>query len=128
MKLKQILATIAISAVTALGVIWGYGKFTKSNYDGGYGQQSALPSNYNYAGFGNDSSAPPGPVDFTQSAQAAIPAVVHIKTKTNAKQVTNSTPRKTLSAIFLETTICLTNFLVVAVVIYPSKGLPAPVY
>ncbi len=94
MKLKQILATIAISAVTALGVIWGYGKFTTSNYDGGYGQQSALPSNYNYAGFGNDSSAPPGPVDFTQSAQAAIPAVVHIKTKTNAKQVTNSTPRK----------------------------------
>ncbi|HMT95583.1 MAG TPA: trypsin-like peptidase domain-containing protein [Ferruginibacter sp.] len=93
MKLKQILATIAISAITALGVIWGYGKFIKPNYEGSYGQQSTLPSNYKYAGFENEAATPPGSVDFTQSAQAAIPAVVHIRTKTNAKQITNSTPR-----------------------------------
>ncbi|MBS1909504.1 MAG: trypsin-like peptidase domain-containing protein [Bacteroidetes bacterium] len=93
MKLKQILATIAISAITALGVIWGYGKFIKPNYEGSNGQQSTLPSNYKYAGFENEAATPPGSVDFTQSAQAAIPAVVHIRTKTNAKQITNSTPR-----------------------------------
>jgi len=92
MKFKQIFTTVAISAVTTLGMIWGYSKFVAD--DGRYGGQQPheLPSNYKFAGFG-DNPVPPGAVDFTQSAQAAIPTVVHIKTKTNAKQVTNSLPR-----------------------------------
>lgn len=94
MKFKQILATVLISALTTIAVIWGYGKFVKK--DAGYaGQQTGVvPSNYKLTGFGDGETPPPGPVDFTQSAQASIPAVVHIKTKTNARQVTNNLPRK----------------------------------
>ena len=90
MKLKQILFTIAISAVTAFGVIWGYGKFaSKSIYAGQ--ASGVIPPNYKLAGF-NDNT-PPGAVDFMQPAATALPTVVHIKTKTNAKQVSNNLPR-----------------------------------
>jgi Do/DeqQ family serine protease len=42
-----------------------------------------------------DGTNPPGSaVDFTAPAEAATPAVVHIKTKTNAKQVNNSLPKR----------------------------------
>ncbi|MFZ1529673.1 MAG: trypsin-like peptidase domain-containing protein [Ferruginibacter sp.] len=93
MKFKQVLATVVISALTTLGVIWGYGKFVKN--DNSYaGQQAGIvPSNYRFTG-NDDGTTPPGPVDFVQSAQASIPAVVHIKTKTNARQVTNNLPRR----------------------------------
>jgi serine protease Do len=93
MKFKQILFTAAISAVTTVGVIGAYTHFAKK--DNTYGGQEAgvLPANYKYAGFTDNGGVPPGAVDFTQSAQAASPTVVHIKTKTNAKQVTNSLPR-----------------------------------
>lgn len=94
MKLKQILSTVAISAVTTLGVVWGYGKFIKNdNYYGGQ-QTGALPSNYKYAGFSDSNGTPPaGTIDFTAASATSIPAVVHIKTKTNAKQVTNNLPK-----------------------------------
>ena len=89
---KQVLSTVTISAITALSVIWGYGKLSKSpgNYAGQY--NVSLPSNYLRTGM-NDNNLPPGAVDFTQPSAAAIPAVVHIKTKTNAKQVSNNLPR-----------------------------------
>ena len=76
--------------------------------DNRFGGQLAgnIPSNYRYTGL-SEGSQPPGAVDFTVSAQSAIPAVVH-KTKTNAKQVTNNLPRvrreTILSVIFLMTT------------------------
>ena len=54
----------------------------------------SVPANYKYAGFG-DGSIPPGPVDFTQPAQAATPGVVHIKTKTNARTSNNGLPKTT---------------------------------
>jgi len=94
MKLKQIVFTVAISAFTTLAVIWGYGRFVK--HERTYGGQEAgiVPSNYKYAGFA-DGNTPPGvAIDFTAPAAAATPAVVHIKTKTNAKQVNNNLPRK----------------------------------
>ncbi len=92
MKLKQILATVFISALTTTAIIWGYGRFFRE--DNRFGGQLAgnIPSNYRYTGL-SEGSQPPGAVDFTVSAQSAIPAVVHIKTKTNAKQVTNNLPR-----------------------------------
>ncbi len=93
MKFKQILATVLISALTTLGVIWGSGKFVKNDNSYGGQQAAVVPSNYKFTGNG-DGSTPPGDVDFTQPAQASIPAVVHIKTKTNARQVTNSLPRR----------------------------------
>ena len=93
MKLKQVLFTVAISAVTTLGVIWGYGKFIKPNNSYGGQEAGVIPSNYKYAGLLEGNPTPPGAVDFTMPAAAATPAVVHIKTKTNAKQVNNNLPR-----------------------------------
>ncbi|MFT3678736.1 MAG: trypsin-like peptidase domain-containing protein [Ferruginibacter sp.] len=92
MKTKQVLFNITISALTALGVIWGYGKFVKSNNTFGGQEAGVIPQNYKLAGFNNNEN-PPGAVDFTQPAAAALPTVVHIKTKTNAKQVSNNLPR-----------------------------------
>ncbi|HMO62601.1 MAG TPA: trypsin-like peptidase domain-containing protein [Ferruginibacter sp.] len=93
MKTKQLLFNIAISALTALAVVWGYGKFinNKNTYAGQ--QPGEVPANYKFAGFSN-SELPPGAIDFTQPSAAALPAVVHIKTKTNAKQVSNNLPRR----------------------------------
>ncbi|MBP6430409.1 MAG: trypsin-like peptidase domain-containing protein [Ferruginibacter sp.] len=96
MKIKQVLFTVGISAVTALGVMWGYSKFTKNNNTYAGQEKGSMPSNYKYAGF-FDGDAPPGQTaDFTAPSAAAIPAVVHIKTKTNAKQVTNSLPKRNM--------------------------------
>lgn len=94
MKWKQILATVAISAVTTLGVIWGYAKFSGRN-DSYAGQQSGVvPANYKYAGLLDGNTPPGNTLDFTVPSEAATPAVVHIKTKTNAKQVNNNLPRR----------------------------------
>ncbi len=92
MKLKQILFTILISAVTTLAIVWGYGKYFKPDNSYAGQQTGAIPSNYKYVGFG-DGVIPPGPVDFTQPALASTPAVVHIKTKTNARTSNNGLPR-----------------------------------
>lgn len=94
MKLKQVFLTALVSALTTVGFIWGYGKIS-SNKDVYAGQQAGVvPSNYKYTGFTEgDGQGPGGAPDFVQSAQAATPTVVHIKTKTNAKQVSNNLPR-----------------------------------
>lgn len=93
MKLRQVFGTIAISAVTALGVVGGYNHFTKKDNAVAGQQPGVVPANYKYAGFNDGNTPPPAAIDFTQPAQTAIPAVVHIKTKTNAKQITNNLPR-----------------------------------
>ncbi len=94
MKLKQVFFTVVISALTAFGVMWGYGKYVKDNNTFAGQEKGFYPSNYKLAGYkDSNTSLPPGAVDFTQPAAAALPAVVHIKTKTNAKQVSNSLPR-----------------------------------
>lgn len=93
MKMKQILGTVAISAVTTLAVIWGYGKLSNNNHIYGGQSTETVPSNYKLAGFTDGGTPPTGAVDFTQAAAASIPTVVHIKTKTNAKQVTNNLPK-----------------------------------
>ncbi len=93
MKLNQVIATVAISAATALGVVWGYSKFVKDSNSYAGQQGGTIPSNYKLAKFNENNTLPPGAVDFTQPAAAALPAVVHIKTKTNAKQVSNNLPR-----------------------------------
>ena len=94
MKLKQVFFTIAISALTAFGVMWGYGKFVTANNSFGGQEKGVVPTNYKLAGLTDGTNpAPPGAVDFTQPAAAALPTVVHIKTKTNAKQVSNNLPK-----------------------------------
>ena len=71
--------------------MWGYNHLaTGKTYF--YGQDSGkVPSNYAKFFEGNK-KAGAGPVDFTDAASAAIPATVHIKTKT-VRTVSNNLPR-----------------------------------
>lgn len=91
MKLNNILAVVAISATTAILSVWGYGKFNDYQ-NAGLQEAGKLP--VNYAGFFGNNNAPSGLVDFTPAATSATPAVVHIKTRTKARQVSNNTTRQ----------------------------------
>jgi serine protease Do len=94
MKTKNILFTVLISALTTMGVIFGYNKYQHNNNNPNF-QSVNIPSNYKYAGFYDGNGNPSaGPADFTQAAAAAIPTVVHIKTKTNPRQVSNNLPNQ----------------------------------
>ncbi len=92
MKFKQIIATVFISALTAFGVMFAYSSYVKNQSFVGGQDASTLPANYKYAGL-FDSNGGGESLDFTKAAAASIPTVVHIKTKTNARQVTNNLPR-----------------------------------
>jgi len=94
MKLKQVFFTVMISAITALGVIWGYSTITKKNNLYAGQESGVVPSNYKYAGFFDGNNPTGSAPDFTGPASAATPTVVHIKTTTNAKQVNNNLPKK----------------------------------
>jgi serine protease Do len=94
MKTKNILLTVLISALTTMAVIFGYNKYQHNSNNPNF-QAVNIPPNYKYAGFFDDKGNPsPGPADFTEAANAAIPAVVHIKTKTNPRQVSNNLPNQ----------------------------------
>jgi Do/DeqQ family serine protease len=86
---KNVLAIVGISFLTTTVSIWGYSKWLKpsSSFD----SNNQLPSNY--ASFFNG-NAPGTTVDFTPAASSASPAVVHIKTKTNAKRVDANQPKQ----------------------------------
>ncbi|MDE3247600.1 MAG: trypsin-like peptidase domain-containing protein [Bacteroidota bacterium] len=94
MKLKQVAAIMLISATTAVGSMWAYNKITKNDtyvYESQVsGGTSKTPANY--AKFDGVTGLNNAPADFTAAASAAIPATVHIKTKTNAI-ATNNLPR-----------------------------------
>src|SRR5450432_181862 len=98
MKLKQVAGIVFISAATTLGSLWGYNHFKPNgiysytpNGTYSYVQDSAkVPSNYAKFFEGGKSA---GPADFVDAASAAIPATVHIKTKT-VRTVSNNLPRK----------------------------------
>lgn len=80
-----------ISASTAVATMWGYNRFTsgKTYY---YSQDSGkVPANYAKFFEGAKGNAD-GPKDFTDAASAAIPATVHIKTKT-VRTVSNNLPK-----------------------------------
>ena len=90
MKFKQILSIAAISATTAIISVWAFGKFTQNRFTG-IQEVGKIPANY--AGYFGDAKVPAS-LDFTAPATAATPAVVHIKTKIKAKQVSNNLPRQ----------------------------------
>ena len=99
MKTRQILTIIGISAITSLLSVWLYATYWAPRTSLGL-QQAQLP--VNYAGlFDSGHSGTPGAVDFEPASAAAIPAVVHIKTKTNPIQ-TNSRRRSPFSDFFGE--------------------------
>ncbi len=95
LNFKNVLAIIGISACTTLVSIWGFTRWnnTSNNMD----NNGKLPGNY--ASFTNG-AAPSTTVDFTPAANAASPAVVHIKTKTNAKKVENGSQSRPRNPFF----------------------------
>jgi len=92
MKWKQLLLIVGVSAASAVGSVWTYGKLTHQKNALVQSSDGKLP--VNYAGFNeNAAGAPADPIDFTKAANAAVPAVVHIKTKIPAKKISNDLPR-----------------------------------
>ena len=92
MKWKQLLLIVGVSAASAVGSVWTYGKLTNQRTAFVQSTDGKLP--VNYAGFNeNAAGAPADPIDFTKAANAAVPAVVHIKTKIPAKRISNDLPR-----------------------------------
>jgi serine protease Do len=91
MKLKQILLIIAISAVSAIGSVWVYSKATQKKSSFVQSADGKVP--VNYAGFYDNAANAGEPIDFTKAASAAVPAVVHIKTKIAAKKISNQLPK-----------------------------------
>ncbi len=89
MKLKNIFLVVVISCATALTSVWGYNRW-QAYQTAGIQETGRLP--VNYAGFFEGTKGV-GPVDFTAASTSATPAVVHIKTKTKARQATNNLPR-----------------------------------
>lgn len=91
MKAKQVFFTVIISALTAAAVMFGYSRINRSSGNLNF-ENFKIPANY--AGFFDSNNKYNAPSDFVQAARAAIPTAVHIKTKTNPKNVTNNLPNQ----------------------------------
>lgn len=90
MKWKQLLLMIVVGAASGIGGVWVYSKFNPRQVAFINSQDGKLP--VNYAGY-LDNVAVSEPIDFTKAANAAVPAVVHIKTKIPARRLVNELPR-----------------------------------
>jgi Do/DeqQ family serine protease len=83
MTLKQSLAAILVVAATSVGSVWGYSQYQQKQFTDTSRTESNLFKPVSY----NGDPAVSGPeVDFEKAATKAVPAVVHIKTITKAKQ------------------------------------------
>ncbi|MBO9682406.1 MAG: trypsin-like peptidase domain-containing protein [Flavisolibacter sp.] len=92
MKWKQILLIVVISSASAVGSVAVYNKLAhKQEMTVGEAHEK-MPANY--AKFFNSNGTAADPVDFTKAASAAVPAVVHIKTKIPARRITNDLPNR----------------------------------
>ena len=91
MKLKQLLLIVAVSATSALGSVWIYSKTNPGKT--AFVQNTSGTAPVNYAGFNDNITGVADPIDFVKAANAAVPAVVHIKTKIPARKVSNQLPR-----------------------------------
>lgn len=100
MNKKSILTMVGVSAITALVTAWSFGQLSGSNKATEVFQNNGkLPANY--ASFTQTKpGSTPYPIDFTSAATAATPAVVHIKTKINARTVTQEMPRSPFADLF----------------------------
>ncbi|MBM3415282.1 MAG: PDZ domain-containing protein [Bacteroidetes bacterium] len=102
MKLKQILLIVAVSAASAIGSVIVYSKLAPGKNTAliQATQEGKVPANY--AGFYDNITDGGEPVDFTKASSAAVPAVVHIKTKIPAKKVSNNLGRRNSVDDFFE--------------------------
>jgi serine protease Do len=83
MTMKQSFAAVMLLAATSVGSIWGYSQWQKENFT-----LSNAPANvslFKDASYTGTPSPDPG-INFENAAEKAVPAVVHIKTLTKAKQ------------------------------------------
>ena len=93
MKFKQLLLVVAVSATSAVGSVLVYGKLTDNKQViVQTGSDGKVP--VNYAHFMDNVNGVAEPIDFTKAANAAVPAVVHIKTKIPARRTSNNLPRR----------------------------------
>ena len=92
MNVKNILTIVGISATTALVSVFGYTKLMQNQY-AGLQEPGKIPANYS-GFFGGNNNGPSSSLDFTSAAMTATPAVVHIKTKTKARQITSNVPQQ----------------------------------
>jgi Do/DeqQ family serine protease len=99
MKLKQILLIVAISSMSAIGSVWVYSKITGKHSAGLVQSTSDGKLPVNYAGFNENGAGFGEPIDFVKAANAAVPAVVHIKTRIPAKKISNQLPRSNHNSI-----------------------------
>lgn len=99
MKLKTVLLIAGISAITSVMSVWAVGKWYNGTSSNGFQESGKLPANY-AAFYENGTNGSQLPVDFTAAATASTPAVVHIKTKINARTVTNQRQRSPFSDLF----------------------------
>jgi Do/DeqQ family serine protease len=97
MKWKQLLLIVVISASSAVGSVWIYEKLASPKKAIVQTAEGKLP--VNYAGFFENGPGGVDPIDFTKAANAAVPAVVHIKTKIAAKKLSNDLPRTRRNSI-----------------------------
>lgn len=88
MKWKQLLLIVVVSAVSAVGSVAIYNKMNGKAPIFVQSSDGKLP--VNYAGFLDNAASPADPIDFTKASSAAVPAVVHIKTKIAAKKISNN--------------------------------------
>jgi Do/DeqQ family serine protease len=98
MNKKLVLMVAGISAITALLTAWGYGQLSTQKTTQVFDTTGTTPANY--AIFKQVNKVAEYPVDFTAAAMAATPAVVHIKTKINARTVTQRVPRSPFADLF----------------------------
>jgi Do/DeqQ family serine protease len=92
MKWKQILLVVAISSASAVGSVAVYNKITNRQEIVVGEARDKMPANY--AKFFDSNGTAIDPIDFTKAAAAAVPAVVHIKTKIPARKITNDLPNR----------------------------------
>ncbi len=87
MTVRQSIAAIMVVAATSVGSIWGYGQYQQSQATASNNIDS--DSLFKTASYDETTTIDPG-VDFEKAATKAVPAVVHIRTVSKAKQVVQS--------------------------------------
>ncbi len=88
MKIKNIAATILVSAATACASVFIYQKYAIGHNDYYYENNGNTPVNYvSYSGASHNSAAQP--FNFVRAAEIVTPATVHIKTKTSPRVVSS---------------------------------------
>ncbi len=86
MKVTQILMTVMVSAIIAVGSVWGYSEYQGDNQ---LSTGQTKPSFFKQASYSTDAAAY---VDFEEAAAKASPAVVSIKVSSKPRQVSQQNP------------------------------------